>query len=162
MVICATVELTALATWVGGLLVLVGSVIPAVFNTFGGQDLGGLFLTKAFEGYNRLVLVAAALYAVGTAWRWWAAPPAYPVTALELMVFGSMALIAAVIIFVLHPHAASLQAQAFSLRDEARKAALAEFFRLHWPIRILYMVNLGLGIGLLAVRAKGWISRGAA
>ncbi len=161
MVFCATVELTALATWVGGLLVLVGSVIPAVFNTFGGQDSGGLFLTRAFEGYNRLVLGAMALLVIGMVWRWWAAPPFYKVASVELMVFGMMAFVAAVIMFVLHPQAASLQAEAFSLKDEARKAALAEFFRLHWPVRILYMVNVGLGIALLGVKARAWLLREA-
>ena len=54
---CAlSVEYLALGVWVGGLIVLVGAVIPAVFNTFGGQESGGFFLTKAFEGYNRLVV----------------------------------------------------------------------------------------------------------
>ena len=53
-------ELTALGTWIGGLIILVGAVIPAVFNTFGGQDSGGFFLTRAFEGYNRIVLIAGS------------------------------------------------------------------------------------------------------
>ena len=58
MVCCLMCEWLALAVWVGGLLVLIGSVIPAVFNTFGGQDSGGLFLTRAFEGYNHFVIGA--------------------------------------------------------------------------------------------------------
>ena len=55
MVGCLTLEWLALGVWVGGLLVLIGAVIPAVFNTFGGQDSGGLFLTRAFEGFHRFV-----------------------------------------------------------------------------------------------------------
>jgi len=50
MVVCLTLELVALGVWVGGLLVLIGAVIPAVFNTLGGQDAGGLVLTRGFEG----------------------------------------------------------------------------------------------------------------
>ena len=41
LIACITCELLALAVWIGGLLVLVAAVIPAVFNTFGGQDTGG-------------------------------------------------------------------------------------------------------------------------
>ena len=51
-----TLEWVALGVWVGGLLILVAAVIPAVFNTFGGQDSGGFFLTRAFEGFNRAVM----------------------------------------------------------------------------------------------------------
>lgn len=36
-------EWVALGIWIGGLVVLVAAVLPAVFNTFGGQDSGGLF-----------------------------------------------------------------------------------------------------------------------
>ena len=54
--ICLTLEWLALGLWVGGLLVLVAAVIPAVFNTFGGQDSGGFFLTRAFEGFKNRIL----------------------------------------------------------------------------------------------------------
>ena len=37
--------------WIGGLLVLVAAVIPAVFNTFGGQTRR-FFLTRAFDGQS--------------------------------------------------------------------------------------------------------------
>ena len=43
LIACVTCEVLALAIWIGGLLVLVAAVIPAVFNTFGGQDTGGFF-----------------------------------------------------------------------------------------------------------------------
>ena len=43
------------------MVVLIGAVIPAVFNTFGGQDSGGMFLTRAFEGYHRFVIGAGAI-----------------------------------------------------------------------------------------------------
>ncbi len=60
MVGCLTLEWVALAVWVGGMVVLSGAVIPAVFNTFGGQDSGGMFLTRAFESYHRFVIGACA------------------------------------------------------------------------------------------------------
>ena len=71
LIACVTCELLALTVWIGGLLVLVAAVIPAVFNTFGGQDTGGFFLTRAFEGYNRLVLGAATVLTLGILWRAW-------------------------------------------------------------------------------------------
>ena len=65
-----------------------------------------------------------------------------------------------VITFVLHPQAAALQAQTFASKgDEARKAAFEAFFQLHKPVRVLYIVNVGLGIALLTVRVRSWISR---
>lgn len=155
MVVCVTLELLALGVWVGGLLVLIGAVIPAVFNTFGGQDAGGLFLTKAFEGYNRLVLGALTILSAVTWYRWWSGDPAVRVGRGETLVLLLMILIAGIIIVVLHPYAASLQALAFSARDEgARKAAFEEFFRIHMPVRSLYIVNLFLGLVLLGMKAQ--------
>lgn len=66
--------------------------------------------------------------------------------------------IAGIITFVLHPQAAALQAQAFASKgEEARKAAFEAFFQLHKPMRILYILNVGLGIALLTVRVRSWI-----
>ncbi len=153
---CAlSLELLALGIWVGGLIVLIGAVIPAVFNTFGGQDSGGLFLTKAFEGFNRLVVAAIAVLGLSLGYRRWNGEPAASVSRGEVIVLALMGLIAAVIILVLHPQAAALQAQAFALKDEqARKAAFEAFFRLHMPIRSLYMVNLVLGMALLVMKVR--------
>jgi uncharacterized membrane protein len=150
---CAlSLELLALGVWVGGLIVLIGAVIPAVFNTFGGQDSGGLFLTRAFEGFNRLVVAAMTVLALATGYRWYRG---VPVSRGEVSVLALMGLIAGVIILVLHPQAAALQAQAFAVKDEeARKAAFEAFFRLHMPVRSLYMVNLVLGVVLLVMKAK--------
>lgn len=153
-------EWVALAIWIGGLIVLVASVLPAVFNTFGGQDSGGLFLTRAFEGYNRLVLGAIVVLAGGMAWRAWRAPSDYAATWVEGLLFGTMVLIAGIIIFYLHPLAAARQAEAFALKaGEGRKEAFEAFFKLHMPVRTLYMVNLCLGLALVGVRVRMWISR---
>ncbi len=154
--VCAlSVEYLALGVWVGGLIVLVGAVIPAVFNTFGGQDSGGFFLTRAFEGYNRLVVVAFIILVSAMGYRRWQGAPVATVGRGEWVLLSIMGAIAGLIILVLHPHAAALQAQAFALKDEqARKAAFEAFFRFHMPIRSLYVVNVVLGIWLLALKAK--------
>jgi uncharacterized membrane protein len=150
-----TLEWLALGVWVGGLVILVTAVIPAVFNTFGGQDSGGLFLTKAFEGFNRAVMAAMAVMVAGMGWRRWVQRPAMAPTLMEMILLGMMVLIAGFIIGWLHPQAAALQAEAFAIKDEtARKAALAAFFKLHMPVRALYMVNLCLGIVLMGVRVN--------
>ncbi|CAE6772569.1 MAG: DUF4149 domain-containing protein [Nitrospira sp.] len=163
LIACITCELLALAVWIGGLLVLVAAVIPAVFNTFGGQDTGGFFLTRAFDGYNRLVLGGAAILIAGIVWRAWLFQKGLAeqeITRTEWLLLGAMLLTAGVITFVLHPQAAALQAQAFASKgDEARKAAFEAFFQLHKPVRVLYIVNVGLGIALLTVRVRSWIPR---
>ncbi|ODT44372.1 MAG: hypothetical protein ABS70_05710 [Nitrospira sp. SCN 59-13] len=161
LIACVTCEMLALAVWIGGLLVLVAAVIPAVFNTFGGQDTGGFFLTRAFDGYNRLVLGAAAILIAGILWRAWLYQQGLTdeaITKAEWLSLGAMLLIAGVITFVLHPQAAALQAQAFASKgEEARKAAFEAFFQLHKPVRVLYILNVGLGIALLTLRVRSWI-----
>jgi uncharacterized membrane protein len=151
-------EWLALGIWVGGLVVLVAAVLPAVFNTFGGQDAGGLFLTRAFEGYNRLVLGAIVVLAGGMGWRAWKAPLRYTAGRSEVLVFAAMVLIAGVIIFYLHPLAAARQADAFALKaGNGRKEAFEAFFKLHMPVRSLYIVNLCLGLVLAGVRVRAWV-----
>ena len=160
MLCCLTLEWLALAVWVGGLLVLVGAVIPAVFNTFGGQDAGGLFLTQAFEGYNRFVIGAGAIMCAAAWYRWWSGDRAVAVSRGELAVLAGMVLIAGIIIVVLHPYAASLQAQAFAVKEEAaRKAAFEALFRVLLPVRLIYMVNLAMGILLIGIRSSLSLSR---
>lgn len=160
---CWVLELTAICLWVGGLSVLVAAVIPAVFNTFGGQDAGGLFLTRAFEGYNRLVLGAMAVLLLAAFWRTWVARRGWTqirLTGVEWSLLIAMVLVAGVIIFLLHPQAAARQAEAFALREaDARKAALEAFFNVHRPVRVLYMMNLCLGLALLGAKVKPWLNR---
>ena len=105
MVSCLTLEWLALGVWVGGLLVLIGAVIPAVFNTFGGQDSGGLFLTRAFEGYHHFVIGALAILCAASWYRWWSGDPAVGVGRGEMIVLAGMAVIAGIIIVWLHPYA---------------------------------------------------------
>ena len=155
-----SLELLALGVWVGGLIVLIGAVIPAVFNTLGGQDSGGYLLTKTFEGYNRLVMIAMAVLSTVAVYRWWDGHPAVAVSRAEVAVLALMGLLAAAIILILHPQAAALQATAFAAKDEqARRAAFEAFFRLHMPVRTVYMVNLGLGIALLVMKVRRTFQR---
>lgn len=160
LVSALSLELLALGVWVGGLIVLIGAVIPAVFNTFGGQDSGGFFLTRTFEGYNRLVVAAMAVLGATTWYRWRQGVSSAAVGRGELVLLAAMGLIAGTIILGLHPQAAALQAEAFGAKDEqARKAAFEAFFRLHMPVRSLYMVNLVLGVALLVLKVKRSLKR---
>jgi hypothetical protein len=155
MVGCLALEWVALAVWVGGMVVLSGAVIPAVFNTFGGQDSGGMFLTRAFEGYHRFVIGAGAILCAALWYRWWSGDPIIAIGRSEMIVLAVMVMIAGLIIAVLHPNAVALQVQAFATKDEsARKAALEGLFRVLLPIRVLYMLNLLLGIVLIGIKAK--------
>lgn len=153
MVSLLSLEFLALGLWVGGLIVLVGAVIPAVFNTLGGQESGGVFLTRAFEGYNRLVVFALIVLMSAMGYRQWRGEAI--ASRSEWILLSVMGGIAGVIILVLHPQAAALQAEAFGLKDEqAKKVAFEAFFRLHKPIRSLYVVNVLLGIWLLVLKTK--------
>jgi len=134
--------------------VLVGAVIPAVFNTFGGQDSGGVFLTRAFEGYQRFLMGAVVVLSAGAWYRWRSGVPGVAVGRWELMIVGLMVVIAGVIMLVLHPKAAALQTQAFAAQGDAKKAALESLFQVLLPIRILYITTLVLGIGLMGIKAK--------
>ena len=150
-----SLEFLALGVWVGGLIVLVGAVIPAVFNMFGGQESGGFFLTRVFEEYNRLVVVALIVLVSSMGYRQWCGNASPRISWGEWMLLSAMGGIAGLIILVLHPQAAALQAEAFGLKDEeAKKAAFEAFFRFHKPIRSLYVVNLLLGIWMLVLKAK--------
>jgi len=155
MVCCLTLEWLALGIWVGGGLVLIGAVIPAVFNTFGGQDSGGVFLTRAFEGYHHFMVGALVTLWIAGWYRWWSGDPVVSVGRGEMAALIGMVVIAGIIILWLHPYAAALQAQAFSAQEAAaKKAALEAFFRVLMPTRLIYMVDLVLGILLIGIKAK--------
>ena len=163
LLVCAVIECLALAVWIGGLVVIIAAVIPAVFNSF-GMEPGGRFLTRVFDGYNTLVLGAMSALGGAIAIRAWgqqAGEPSYAMPGrTEAIVFGAMVLVAVLIIFILGPHTIALQEEAFGTKDEAaRKVAYADFFRLHMVVRGLYIVNLVLGIGLLTVKLKSFLRK---
>jgi uncharacterized membrane protein len=152
---CFTLEWLALGVWIGGMVVLVGAVIPAVFNTFGGQDSGGLFLTRAFEGYHRFVIGAMVVLCGASFYRWWSGEPVATVERGEMIVLALMVVIAGVVILALHPQAAILQAQAFAAQEEtAKKAAFESLFRVLMPIRVFDIVNVVLGVLLIGIKSK--------
>jgi uncharacterized membrane protein len=152
---CLTLEWLALGLWIGGMVVLVGAVIPAVFNTFGGQDSGGLFLTRAFEGYHRFVVGAMSVLCAAAVYRWWSGEQAVAVGRWEIIVLALMVTIAGVVILALHPQAEALQAQAFAAHEEAaKKVAFESLFRVLLPIRVLDVGNLILGVLLIGIKSK--------
>lgn len=162
--ICCTLELFALAVWTGGLIVIIAAVIPAVFNSF-GMEQGGRFLTRVFDGYNRATVGAIAVMVGCSAVRSWMARAHSAswrsVTRVESVLLVSMILLAVAIIAVLGPLSIELQERAFAAKEEAAKnQAYDAFFRAHRIVRGLYLVNLSLGITLMAVRVRAWVGRG--
>ena len=133
LVCCLTLEWLALGVWVGGLLVLIGAVIPAVFNTFGGQDSGGFFLTRAFEGYNHFVIGALAILCAASWYRWWSGDQLVAVSRGEMMLLAGMMVIAGIIILWLHPLCCG--ASSSGLRGERgsgeRRRPSKHCFRIH-------------------------------
>ena len=160
LVVCGLLELLGLAVWVGGLIVIVGAVIPAVFNV--GMETGGRILTRVFDAYNRLVAGAIVLLVSGSAWRMWAKRhgtyPEAGVSRGEIMLLTIMVGITAVISMWLGPDSVALQERAFAAQGvEAKKMAYEAFFRSHSIVRALYVTNLALGIALLAVKVRNWV-----
>lgn len=163
MICCLTLEWLALGVWVGGGVVLIGAVIPAVFNTFGGQDLGGLFVTRAFEGFHRFMIGSLVVLGVALGYRRWSGNPAMAIGLGELIVLAGMAAITGLIILWLHPTAAVLQAQAFATHEEAaKKEAFEALFRVLKPIRWIYTIDLVLGVLLIGIKAKRSLHRDGA
>ena len=163
LLVCAVIECLALAVWIGGLVVIIGAVIPAVFNSF-GMEPGGRFLTRVFDGYNRMVLVAMAAMGGTIAIRAWGQQAGGPSNTLsgrtETILLGTMVLVASLIIFVLGPQSVALQEEAFGTKEEsAQKVAYDAFFQIHRIVRGLYIVNLGLGIGLLTLKLKSFLRK---
>jgi uncharacterized membrane protein len=155
--------LVALSVWIGGLIVIIGAVIPAVFNSV-GMESGGRLLTRVFDGYNRLTAAAIAILITAGSWRiWYGVGHEMKVHRLELALLTLMIAVAALIAVWLGPASVTLQEQAFAASDEAaKKAAYDAFFRTHTLVRGLYLLNLGLGLALLTVKVRGWMQDGKA
>ena len=164
VIVCYTLELLALAIWIGGLVVIVAAVIPAVFNSF-GMEPGGRFLTRVFEGYNRFVLMSAGMLVIGamSRTRLSRAVAVAPVglSRIEWAVTITLIVLAVMVICVLEPSSVRLQEQAFAIKDEAeRKTAYESFFKSHTIVRALYVVNLGLAIGLIPIKVRSLFAVG--
>ena len=160
---CYAVELVALAVWTGGLVVIVATVIPAVFNSL-EMEVGGRFLTRVFDGYNRATLGAILVLVASSVVREWGARGGRmsggQLTRMEALLLTTMIVIGTLIMLVLGPQSVALQEEAFAAKDDgARKLAYAAFFRIHTVVRGLYLLNLGLGIALIAVKVRAWAGR---
>jgi uncharacterized membrane protein len=157
-----TFELLALAIWIGGLVMIVAAVIPAVFNSF-GMEPGGRFLTRVFDGYNRLVLGSVGILTMSAVLRTRmsrrSAVRDVALSRAEWVVLVTIIIMAALVIFVLEPSSVRLQEHAFAIKDEAgRKTAYEAFFKSHHVVRALYVVNLGLAIALIPIKLKHWLT----
>lgn len=161
--VCYTLELLALAVWIGGLVVILGAVIPEVFNL--GMEAGGRLLTRVFARYNLLVLGAIGLiFSVGCVRLWLVGRRGIAeasFTRWEGSLLAGMILIQLALMIVLVPESVARQEAAFSAQGEAaRKAAHESFFQSHRVIRSLYIVNFVLGIGAVAVKVRRWVREG--
>lgn len=158
LIACYTLELLALGILIGGLIVIIAVVIPAVFNSF-GMEPGGRFLTRVFDGYNRTVGAAIVILIGTAAWQIrigaQGSGPSSVVSRSELILLTLMAGVALLISFVFGPASVTLQERAFAAQGEvARKAAYEAFFRSHAVVRGLYLLNLGFAIVLLVMKAR--------
>lgn len=157
LLVAHCVEWLALSAWVGGLLIIMAAVIPAVFNTM-GMESGGRMLTRVFQGYDRIVLLSAGLIVIGTltrvlASRLWRTQ----IGSAELVLFGTMLALAVYLALVWNPHMMILQEKALGAQDVVvRQKAYQDFFLGHQIARTLYLLNFGLGIALMCVKVRKW------
>ena len=163
---CSLLELLGLMIWIGGLAVLLTTVIPAVFNTL-GMETGGRFLRRVFDGYNALtsgvvvMLIAIALFRY---WKHRQGPnESLPVSRSEVGLLMALAFVTCLVVVVLGPKAIALQEAAFAAdSQETKKTALEAFFRMHMIVRALHLINAGLAVSLLVVKFRHWVrNRGA-
>ena len=151
-------EIFGLAIVIGGLLMIMASVIPAVFNSF-GMEPAGRFLRRVFDGYTQITMgVVIFLFGTGTA-RFWLGRVSkkvwLPVTPLEGTFLIAMGCITVLIAWVVGPQAVALQELAFEAATETEKnAAFNDFFRMHMVVRALHLTNLGLAIGLFIYKLR--------
>lgn len=151
-------EILGLALWIGGLLMIMAAVIPAVFNSF-GMEPAGRFLRRVFDGYSQITLgIMVFLLGMGAV-RFWQGQSStqllFPLTRLEVFLLGSMAVVTFLIGWVLGPRAVALQELAFQAATEIeKKTAFDDFFRLHMMVRALHLTNIGLAVGLLIFKLR--------
>jgi len=151
-------EVFGLMIWVGGLLMIITVVIPAVFNSF-GMEQGGRFLRRVFDGYSLLTLGILCFLVVMLGIRYWQAtgssPLLFPVTRTEIILLLSMAITTSVIMGIVGPQTIALQEQAFEAVNELeKKTAYDLFFQMHMISRALYLINVGLATGLLVSKLR--------
>ncbi len=151
-------EMCALTLWVGGLLVIIAVVIPAVFNSF-GMEPAGRFLRRVFDGYGYLnvgILCVLSLIACVRARTYGQdSTVLFSVSATEWWLLGGMVLVTIGILGILGPQAVALQEEAFeSVSKEQKELAYSQFFRLHMIVRALHLVNVGLAFSLFILKLR--------
>ncbi|GJL57433.1 MAG: hypothetical protein NPIRA03_02900 [Nitrospirales bacterium] len=151
-------ELCALILWVGGLIVIIALVIPAVFNSF-GMEAAGRFLRRVFDGFglmNVWILILLSVVA-GIRFRAFGHNPSemFAVSSVEWWLLAGMGIMTFTILVVLGPQAISLQEEAFeAVSKEDKDIAYAKFFRLHMIVRACHLVNFGLAASLLIAKVR--------
>jgi hypothetical protein len=151
-------ELLGLAIVIGGLLMIIAAVIPAVFNSF-GMEPAGRFLRRVFDGYTQICMGVVIFLFGMAAIRVWQSKGStgigFPVSTFEAILLGSMGCITVLIMWVLGPQTVALQELAFETTTELeKKAAYNNFFRLHMVVRALHLANVGIAIGLFVFKLR--------
>src|SRR5437870_4141151 len=101
--VCYCLEMLALSVWVGGLVVIIGAIIPAVFNTIGMQA-GGRILTHSFQGFDRLAVIASAVLVLAMAARLrFSAEVFGRISLVELILVGAMLIVVTLLAFYISP-----------------------------------------------------------
>jgi len=152
------VEMCALTLWVGGLLVIIAVVIPAVFNSF-GMEPAGRFLRRVFDGYGYMNLGIIGILSLVALFRYrqYGQDPShvFSVTSGEWWLLGGMLVITMSILGILGPQAVALQEEAFeAISKENKELAYAQFFRLHMIVRALHLINVGLAFSLFILKLR--------
>ena len=148
----------ALTLWVGGLIVIIAVVIPAVFNSF-GMEPSGRFLRRVFDGYGYLnvgILCVLSLISF-LRYRTYGQEPSllFSVATGEWWLLGGMFVITVGILGILGPQAATLQEVAFeAVSKEQKELAYGQFFRVHMIVRALHLVNVGLAFTLFILKLR--------
>ena len=158
---CSLLELLGLMIWIGGLAVLLTTVIPAVFNTL-DMETGGRFLRRVFDGYNTVTGGVVVVLIGTTLFRYWKhrqePDGSLPVKRSEVGLLTALTFVTFLVVVVLGPKAVALQEIAFDANSpEAKKTALEAFFRMHMIVRALHLINAGLAVSLLVVKFRYWV-----
>ncbi len=148
----------ALTVWVGGLMMIIAVVIPAVFNSF-GMEPAGRFLRRVFDGYGYVNLGILCVLGLLAFLRYQAyghdVSQPFSVSAGEWWILGGMVIVTLGILGVLGPQAVALQEEAFeAISKEQKELAYSQFFRLHMIVRALHLVNVGLAFSLFILKLR--------
>jgi len=151
-------ELGALTLWVGGLVVIIAVVIPAVFNAF-GMEPAGRFLRRVFDGFGLMNVWILMLlgFVAGMRYRAFGSNPSemFAVSSVEWWLLAGMVLMTFSILGIFGPQAIALQEQAFeTVSKEDKDIAYAQFFRLHMVVRACHLVNFGFAASLFILKVR--------